>query len=313
MRANHPTEPKALWLKATTLGSEDGTHVAEAWCSVFDGDRTFGVKGTSPIDEAAFGGDPISIRIRDCEFDLDPADGALRGELEDERGHVEWDLSFRRVDGLLGAELCTLPTRKLVDARFPKNKLLTPAPTLIYDGVLTWDGVETKVDHWIGSQGHNWGAAHAIEYAWGQVVFLDSAGEPFCYAEGATGRIEIAGRPSPRMSLLTVRRGEREYRFDRLIDIWNQKATIDFPSWSLRMRGPDGEAAIAFEAKPERMVCLGYYNPDGSLSHCLNSKTAAVTLRVNPTNEDGFECVSPHGGALEFLQPEPEPRVQPVV
>jgi hypothetical protein len=67
------------------------------------------------------------------------------------------------------------------------------------------------------------------------------------------------------------------------------------------------------QAQPDHMVCLGYDNPGGNRSHCLNSKTARVTLRVDPSNGDGFECVSENGGALEFLQPDEEPRVQPVV
>lgn len=312
-RANAPDEPNALWLKATTLGSDDGTHVAEAWCSVFEGDDTLGLKTTTPLEEASFVGEPMTAMVADCEFRLDPRDGVLRGAIDSHRGNLSWDLAFRRVDGALGDPVCLLPTRRLVDAKLPKNKLLTPMPTLTFDGMVVRDGREIVVDGWIGSQGHNWGAAHAVEYAWGQCVFLDAQGSPFCFVEGATGRIEVAGRTSPRLSMLTIRRGGREYRFDRLVDLWRQDARIDFPTWELRMTGRDGEAVIRIDAAPERMVCLGYYNPGGELSYCLNSKTAAVTLRVNPVNEDGFECFSPHGGALEFLQQTPEPTVQPVV
>ena len=41
----------------------------------------------------------------------------------------------------------------------------------------------------------------------------------------------------------------------------------------------------------------------------MNSKLARVRLRVNPANGQGFEVHSPHGGALEFLQPRPDPRI----
>lgn len=313
LRANHPTEPRALWLKATTLATNDGTSVAEAWCSVFDGDETFAVKRTQPAAEARFEGDPISIDVAECSFALDPNAGHLRGNLQDDRGALSWELKMRRLAGPLGDPLCMLPTPWLVDAPLPRNKFLTPAPALAFDGHVMWNDRRIEVDGWWGSQGHNWGAAHAVEYAWAQVLFPASDGEPHCFAEGVTGRIELAGMTSPRLSLLTVRRDGREYRFDRIIDLWNQKGQIDFPRWSLSIAGPDGEAVIAVEARPERMVCLGYHNPDGTTSYCLNSKTAAVTLRVNPTNEDGFECVSENGGALEFLQPTPEPRVRPVV
>lgn len=310
-RANHPTLARAVWIKATTLIGDDGSRVAEAWCSIFDEDDTAGAKSTAPLEACSFGGTPLQIEIEECSFVLDPDSGRLRGALDGDI-RLKWDLEFRAQGGH-AAPLCMLPTRRLVDARLPKNKLLTPMPVLRYDGTLQMGETEFKVDGWWGSQGHNWGAAHAVEYAWAQCVFLDPNNEPFCFMEGATGRIEIAGKALPRVSLLTIRRHDREYRFDRIVDLWNQEADIEFPKWTLRMKGPDGEALVHVEAQPERMVCLGYYNPDGELSYCLNSKTSSALLRVNPNRGDGFECYSPNGAALEFLSPDPDSRVSPVI
>jgi hypothetical protein len=112
---------------------------------------------------------------------------------------------------------------------------------------------------------------------------------------------------------MTIRRQNRTYRFDRLVDLWNQDAAIDFPDWTLRMQGPDGEALLSMRANPEHMVCLGYENPDGKLSYCLNSKLSTVSLRVNPVNHEAFECTSQYGGALEFLQSTPAPELPEVV
>lgn len=317
LRACAPNDSKAFWVKATTLTHSSTDAVAEAWCSVFDADETFGAKTTIPLSNATLGGVPFNAVIGTSVFDLDVANGRIAGEIENERGRLRWNLKFGRIDGALGEPLCVLPSRTLIDAKFPKNKLLTPAPVLKFQGELEWNGRRIVVENWYGSQGHNWGARHAPEYAWGQVIFLNSKGEPFCYAEGASGRIQVGAKTSPRLSMLTVRRIEngrlREYRFDRLVDLWNQSADIAFPRWSLKVKGADGEAMIEMEALPERMVCLGYFNPNRDLSYCLNSKTSRVTLRVNPRDADGFECVSASSGALEFLQSVPEKRVQPVV
>ncbi len=310
LRANHPTEPKALWLKATVLVRGDGQADAVAWCSLFDGDRTVALKQSQGLGLASFG-DGSAIEVVGCSFELGSHGGKLDGKLESPAGDVRWDLRFER-HAELGAPWCLLPTRSLVDARFPKNKLLTPVAAARFDGEVVWDGERWPVNGWWGMQGHNWGAAHAPEYAWGHCVFLDASGEPYCVAEGASGRIRLGRRESPILSLLSVRTREgREYRFDRLVDLWRQHGEIKFPRWTLRMRGRDGEALIAMQAQPERMVCLGYENPDRTLSHCLNSKTAAVTLRVNPVNAESFDAVSTCGGALEFLQSHPEPRVGP--
>ncbi len=309
-RANHPTEPRAIWLKATILSRRGGA-VAEAWCSLFDGDRdrALGRKVTVPMASARIGGSSLGIHVEGCSFQL----GADRGSAKGTLGEFSWDLSWERLPGPLGEPLCMLPSRRLVDARLPRNKLLTPSPVLLCSGTARWGGQTWSMERWPGMQGHNWGRAHSPEYAWGQCVFSSELGEPVCTVEAASGRVALGGRTSPLLALMSIRRGGRVYRFDRLLDLWNRDARIDFPEWTLRMKGPAGEALLSMRARPERMVCLGYENPSGQLSHCLNSKLAAVSLRVNPVNEEAFECRSLHGGALEFLQREPVSAIPEVV
>ncbi len=303
LRANHPTEPRAIWVKATILCSSAGVAVAEAWCSLFDGERTQAARQTVPLDQASY--TPQRIEVAQTSWQLD---GAAQGAI----GELSWDLRWEPIQGL-GEPLCLLPTRRLVDAPLPKNKLLTPVPAARFSGRVGWGDQSWELDGWPGMQGHNWGAAHAPEYAWGHCLFMDAQGEPFAVVEGASGRIKLGPVLSPLLSLLTVRRAGREYRFDRLVDTWRQRPVIDFPRWELSMRGSDGEAALVMCGQPDRMVCLGYDQPDGQRAFCLNSKTAQVTLRVNPTDGPAFECTSSHGGALEFLQPVEHPAVQPVV
>lgn len=312
LRGNAPDRPLAFWLKATLLSRANGSTIAEAWCSVFDGDETWAGKYTLPLDEASFSGEPLTVNIGRNHFLL-KRNGETRGSIANARGHVSWELNWEADRTPLGAPLCMLPTRRLVDGPLPRNKLLTPVPVARFYGQFEWDGVEIPVGGWLGMQGHNWGRAHAPEYAWGQCLFTDREFHPVAMLEGATGRIALGPFTSPRLSLLVVRNGSREYRFDHIVDLWNQSPDIAFPRWQLRMRGAGGEALVGFAASPRRMVCLGYENPSGRLAHCLNSKTAACTLQVNPTSEDGFACSSEHGAALEFLLPTAHPEVQPVV
>ncbi len=314
VRANDPSAPRAIWLKATVLTRADGTSVSQAWCSVFDGDRTEGFRQDVPLADATFGaGAGLRSRVGPLSLGLTADGGASAGTLDSSGGRVSWDLAFERLPGPLGRPMCLLPSRRLVDARFPKNKLLTPLPVATFSGSVTWRDETWDLASWVGMQGHNWGAAHSPEYAWGQCVFADDAGVPGAVVEGASGRIELGSRLSPLLSMLVVRRGDREYRFDRIVDLWRQKPAVDFPRWSLRMKGADGEATLGMAGSPASMVCLGYQNPAGPTSHCLNSKTAAVRLQVSPSHEPAFELHSEHGGALEFLRPDQVPEVQPVV
>lgn len=316
LRANHPTRRQAIWLKTTVFAPRPGSAIAECWCIVFDAEhqRYWSEKRTVPFDHARFQGDPLTITLADTTFCLAP-DGHTRGELPGDGGPARWDLHWQPHPGPIADRLSLLPLDSMVDGSFPRSTPLTPLPSIAVSGTLEVFGETLHLDRWHGMQGHNWGDEHAWEYAWGHCPFVDDSGEPFCWVEGFTARTRIARRPTPLISALVVRRHDREYRFDRLLDLWRQDATIDLDrtTWSLTIGGPAGRAALTMVADPDEMVCLGYHNPDGRLSYCLNSKLARTTLKVNPVNEAAFECVSPHGGALEFLTNTPDLRFSRVV
>lgn len=316
VRANDPTAPRAVWLKATLLVKSDGTALAQAWISVFDQDRTLAICQDVPLAEAAFdaGSGGTRFEVGGLQLQLDADSGTTSGELVSERGAVSWSLAFDRFAGPLGQPMSLFPSEKLIDAGFPKNKLLTPFPLALFNGTLTWNDETWDLGGWHGMQGHNWGAAHSPEYAWGQCVFTDPESQaPVALVEAASGRIQLGRRRSPLMSMLVVRRGDEEYRFDRILDLWRQEPRLEFPAWHLRMRGHHGTAALTMTGSPTRMVCLAYQNPQRSTSYCLNSKTAPTSMVVTPREGAAFELASAHGGALEFLQPDQTPDVQPVV
>ncbi|NYD41699.1 hypothetical protein [Nocardioides panaciterrulae] len=308
VRANDPQRARALWLRSTVLTRRDGDAVAEAWCSVFDDTRTLAFRQQVPLADASYGADGSS-RVGPLRLGLAGDGGSSSGELTSVSGPVRWDLAFRRVPAPLGAPMCLLPHERLVDAPFPRNTLLTPFPVATFSGRLAWGEDEWDLTGWTGMQGHNWGAAHSPEYAWAQCVFPDDD----AVVEAVSGRIELGRRASPLVSMLVLRRDGEELRFDRLLDLWRQRTRIDFPRWSLTMRGRAGEARLEVRADPAATVCLGYDNPARARSYCLNSKTARVRLEVRPRRGPAYTLESEHGGALEFLRAEPLPEVQPVV
>lgn len=316
LRANAPDRPRALWLKVTTLTRRGEPGVAEAWCALFDEDRTHAWRATVPLAAASLGPDGprrITVRAAGAHWTLEDRGGRSAGRLADATDTVEWDLSFARIDDELGEPWCLLPSRRMIDSPLPSSKLLTPFPVLRLEGRLRWGDEIWDVGAMTGMQGHNWGAAHAPEYAWGHCVFFDGDGTAIGVAEGASGRTTFGPLTTPLISLLAVRHSGREYRFDRLVELWRQHPRVEFPKWTLRIAGPDGDASLTMLGQPSRMVCLGYDNPREPRRYCLNSKTAAVTLRVTPASGDGFELHSRHGGALEFLLSEPHPAVPHIV
>lgn len=324
-RANDPGSARALWVKATVLCRDDGSAVAEAWVSLFDGDRTIAARQTIDLSRATITNtidpvahredvDRLNIAIAETSIGLGSQGGSLRGQIASTDGQLSWELSMDRHPTSLGAPLSLLPSRRLIDAPIPKNKLLTPFPVASFTGSVTWGEDTWNIDNWLGMQGHNWGDAHSPEYAWGQCLFTDSAGEPVAMVEGASGRIRIGPTTSPLLSMLTVRHDDREFRFDRLVNLWRQRPKLNFPQWRLEMSNGQARADLIMRANPTRMVCLGYDNPNATRSYCLNSKTASAWLRVVPGNgESQLEFHTATGAALEFLQPTQHDLVQPIV
>ena len=225
---------------------------------------------------------------------------------------VAFDLTFAPGPGSVAEPLSLYPTRLLREGPFPRSKLLTPFPWLVFAGTLDVFGERWDLTGWNGMQGHNWGREHAFEYAWGQCFFPAAGDAPETMLEGFSGRIRLAGRPTPVMSALVVRRGTRTYAFTTIFDFWRQEAHIGHERWTLTLTSPDGEARLRMDAADQPLACLGYANPDGSMAYCFNTKLADVHLEVRPRGAAPFVCRSEHGGALELLRRTPDPK-RPVV
>jgi len=313
LRANDPSSARAIWLKATILAHLEGEAVAETWLIAFDGenDRLFADKLTHPLAHASFFGDSLGARISVGDWLLELSErGQARGTMPS--GDVRFDLSFSPGKGAVAAPLSIFPSRALREGPFPRSKLLTPFPWLIFGGAIEVFGERWDVTGWNGMQGHNWGREHAFEYAWGQCFFPAAGGAPEAMVEGFTGRIKLAGRPTPQLSAMVVRRGTRTYTFATVFDYWRQEAHVSSDRWTLSLSSADGHARLRMDVADRPLACLGYANPDRSLAYCFNTKLADVHLEVRPRGGDAFICVSPHGGALEFLRRTPDPG-RPVV
>lgn len=316
LRANHPTRPLALWLKATLFAPRAGEPQAEAWVIWFDGERrrTFTHRETVPLGSASFVAtqDGVDIQVWRSFFSLG-ANGKASGEMKGRDGEAAWRLTWEAEPFRLGQPLSLYPYRLLRQGPFPKLKLLTPYPLLTFSGEIRINDERVPVDGWTGMQGHNWGKEHLFDYVWGQCQFPRTATTPTTVVEGGSGRAKVGGVVLPRMSMVVVRRGEEAWHFDRVFDLWRQEATVDRWRWTMHLRGAAGEVDLTMDAEKMPLACLGYRNPDGRLSYCFNTKLAHVWLNVQPRRGRAFQAESEHGGALEFLRNEPDREFPDVV
>ncbi|MEE2758171.1 MAG: hypothetical protein VYA30_16045 [Myxococcota bacterium] len=305
-RANDPNSRRAFWLKATILarrGRQPAT--ADIWCSTFDGVNgiIWGDRQTLAFDDTRFEGAPLEIEIGDNRLLLDPDSGRASGSLTNSRGSCSWDITWAPTAGSISKALSIFPFRWMLHTSIPRSKTVTPHPVLEFNGEMKWSGRSVSIDGWSGMQGHNWGVEHTPRYAWGQCIFFDGQ-RPTCMVEGFSGRIRVGGKLTPPISALVIRHQGEEYRFNKLLDLWNQETDVTYPTWTLSMKSKVASATLTMVANPDEMICLGYLNPNGALNYCLNSKLAETRLQLTPKNGKKTEFYSHFGGALEFLTPE---------
>ncbi|MER5973157.1 hypothetical protein ABT112_26085 [Streptomyces sp. NPDC002055] len=273
-RGNHPTEPRAFWIRYTVFspaGMPDAA-IGELWAVYFDGVTGEHVvaKEEYPIAECHFDRDAFGARVADRV--LEP--GALRGEAVGTNGRIGWDLTYKGDEPPL---LLLPPT--MYSGGFPKAKSLVGVPLAVYDGTLTVDGRTVDIDGWTGSQNHNWGSRHTDYYAFGQVAGFDDA--PDSFLEIVTGRTWIAGPvTTPMVTFLVLRHEEREYALVSPRRALTAKADFGYFYWNFL--GGDDTVSIRgrFDARPEHFVGLNYYNPPGGIKHCLNTKIASCEVEI---------------------------------
>lgn len=292
LRANHPFEPRAFWIRYTIFQPADNRPaLGELWAIVFDNGEITARKREFPLQGCSFDRDALRVRIGDATLEQGTADGAI----EDLRWALQFDAPHPPVL-MLPADMYRFG--------FPKAKLLTPAPLSSFRGTIDLGDRTLFVADWIGSQNHNWGSQHTDRYAWGQVAGFDGAPEVFF--EAATAWLKLGPLTTPPLTLATLRMGDRTLHRIGLRRSALTRATLDKFVWTFRGRHSGFEIEAHFEADPSDFVALRYLNPPGGHKACLNTKVARCTVTLRGHGEDRtFE--TRNRAAFEVLQDDHPP------
>jgi hypothetical protein len=304
LKINDPQRPRALWLKATILHREKTpaeSAVAESWVVCFDREHGHvGHKTTIPIGDARFGKGPdLDVEVASCTLSGARAHGAI----ED----VAWDLALEPH----APPLYVYGGARMYRGRLPSQKSLSIFPDLTTSGTVRVRGETWNVAGWRGSLGHNWGTRHTHLYAWGQISAWDAIGASPENAsdlvfEGATGRVALGPLVVPPLSVFAVRwRGVR-YEWNALSQIpKNRGHIVDLRRWTFSASNALGSIEGELEADTNDFVGLGYENPNGKMTYCLNSKLARARLRLELSGRAPFEATS-QSAALEIGTHDPK-------
>jgi hypothetical protein len=297
LRANHPEQPLAFWIRYTVFSpaGRPGEAVGELWAIVFDG--LTGPHTSEKLEvstaEASFARDRLAVQVGSASLSATQ----LRGST----GTITWDLRYG--DGQ--SPLLLLPPR-LYQGGFPKAKSLVPQPMARFTGDLRVGDRTIDVDGWRGSQNHNWGSRHTDRYAFGQVAGFDNA--PDSFLEVATARIRVGPLWTPALTPVVLRHRGREYALNAVGRAVRARASVTSARWLFATRQGSVTLIGSFDAGPEAFVHLRYANPPGGFKYCHNTKLARCSLTLIDGSAGVTETlISEHGGLLELLDDDPAP------
>ncbi len=157
LKAAHPTEPKAVWIRHTVHKRPNADPAGSLWFTVFDREAgpPVAIKQTLSAPRA---GQEELLRIGNARFGR----GEASAHVEVDGREAGWDLRFDSAED----QLHHLPRPFMYNAPLPRTKLLTPLPAARFSGAVDLDGRLLDLGGWTGMVGHNWGAEHAERWIW---------------------------------------------------------------------------------------------------------------------------------------------------
>ncbi|CAN5203926.1 hypothetical protein BH09MYX1_BH09MYX1_38250 [soil metagenome] len=304
-RANHPSRALAFWIRYTIFCPKNRPEdaIGELWAVYFDGEgkRVLAVKEEHPIIACNFAKDTLDATIADARLDRSSLEGTARAN----GSSITWALTYDSPH----APLFILP-EAMYEGSFPKAKLLVGSPGARYRGHLDVDGERIPIEDWVGSQNHNWGSQHTDAYAWGQVMGFDDA--PDAFLEISTAQVAIGPLRTPKMTILVLRLGREELRFDGIAGALRARATYEPFHWAFSLSRRNLRVSGTIAAPPSSFVALPYMNPPGGTKTCLNSKLARCDLTVERNGHERHLSTA-HRAAFEILSDEHAPEGVPTL
>lgn len=326
-KANDEASGRAIWLKFTALHNVPSNQADfECWALIFPGeDDDFAVtalKETYDRGEAVLGPESLSLTIGECQFTQERETTIhTKGHLKNGDANFDWDLEFQ--DSNPSFQL--FPYGAFYDGAFPKRKPVSPFPDARVTGTcelragqeaaipFSWQAVP-------GMQGHNWGTEHSYRYVWCHAnTFHSAASDSRAWFEGYSGKIKIGPFPSPWLTGLSFHPDEELAAELGLVSIdmlgaeamLMNKSEVDYDHFTWSFRGSSGNYRIEGEiiADLQHTVGLNYYDPDGKLNYCYNSKNAKGDISLFDKNHLIRRYESRHGVAIEFLTDKKHPQV----
>lgn len=294
LRANHPEEPRAFWIRYTLFIPANGalSRIGEVWAIYFDGSSRHprAAQEDIPWSKCHVSSGELDLRIGESSL----LSGSAQGQAQGSHHNLQWQLQYQG-----GNEPLLLLPSPWYERSFPKAKALVSRPLARFSGHLLVDGERVDISDWVGSENHNWGERHTDSYAWGQVCGFDNDGSSFL--ECASARVKLGPLWSPIMTFAVLRHEGRTLEFNNVRWSWRQKAKYAPGNWTFTCAQDGNRLQVRISAREQDIIALRYRNPPGGIKTCLNSKLAHCEVRLQCRDQHPIELHSANSAAFEIL------------
>jgi len=292
LKAGHPTEALAVWIRYTVHKPPDAEPSGSVWFTLFDAraGAPRASKVTVEADRIGTGGGDY-VRIADSRF----GSGHVSGDATSERLAASWELEFESGEETLRH----LPRDWMYRAPVPRTKLESPHPATRFSGRVRVGDDLLELDGWPGMVGHNWGSEHAERWIWMHATGFEGHG-PETWLDVAIGRIRLGPFTTPWVAngVLSID-GARE----RLGGIERVRATaVEESPTGCRfvLPGREGSVRGSVTAPADALVGWLYADPQGPGHHTVNCSIASMRLELRRPEAPPVELATASGATYEL-------------
>jgi len=292
LKAAHPSEPLAVWIRYTVHKSPGAVPHGSLWFTLFDGAAegpTASKITLEPEELAAGAGD--YIRVGDSHFG--PA--SVAGRADSERGDAAWELAFESGE----APYRHLPRDWMYGAPVPRTKLESPHPAARFTGWVEAGGRRIELDGWPGMVGHNWGEQHAERWIWMHGAGFDGHGDD-TWLDAALGRIKLGPVTAPWIGNASLALDGSYHRLGGIERVLSTEVGETPRGCDFVLPAKDVTVFGSVLAEPKDRVGWVYADPDGSEHHTVNCSIARMRLTVRRRGAADVLLESPSGATYEL-------------
>lgn len=256
-----------VWVHHEIVAPDEGDPYTHGWTAIFEPDREPVWERFGPVPAVPGGGGPWN-EIDSCVVD----DGVARGSA----GSLGWDLTFDDDS----PALYTFPKWAWERSILPGAQIV-PAPSATISGSLTVDGRTIAMDG-RGALARIDGHGSAKRWGWLHAD-LDCGDEGFGALEivTATATRPVLNRLPP-LAILQLRLpGEDDWPGQSLVGAFRMKTDLRGDGFTVKGRYRGRSLDVEVGLPEDRVVQVGYVDPDGATATCTNSERADATVTVD--------------------------------